>query len=80
MIKIVGANILKYLKIKHLTIKNLAYMFDITPSMISDYERGIVDTNITTLCLIAKKLEVSPSILFEMAEGELDTYGYEFPS
>jgi transcriptional regulator with XRE-family HTH domain len=80
MIKIVGANIRKYLKIKHLTIKNLAYMFDITPSMISDYERGIVDTNITTLCLIAKKLEVSPSILFEMAEGELDTYGYEFPS
>jgi transcriptional regulator with XRE-family HTH domain len=80
MIKIVGANIRKYRKLKHLTIKELAYMCDITPSMISDYERGIVDTNITTLCLIAKKLEVSPSILFEMPEGEIDTYGDEFPS
>ena len=65
MISIVGANIRRQRKLKGLTQAQLAYMCDITPGMISDYERGKIDINITAICLIADNLGINPGQLFE---------------
>jgi len=65
MITIVGENIRKYRKLKGLSQEKLAHLCDIETRMISQYENGKVDTNITMLCLIAEHLGIKPGQLFE---------------
>jgi len=54
----VGEKIAEYRKAKKLTIKDLAQMTGVTPSLLSQIERGLANPSLNTLNTIAKVLEV----------------------
>ena len=61
----VGQKIVEYRKNKNLTIRELGALASVTPSMVSQIERGLANPSINTLKLIAKALE-APLFTFFM--------------
>ncbi|PAB60044.1 helix-turn-helix domain-containing protein [Anaeromicrobium sediminis] len=54
----IGEKILEYRKAKSLTIRDLAKMVEVTPSLLSQIERGLANPSINTLKAISKALDV----------------------
>ncbi|MBZ9687026.1 helix-turn-helix domain-containing protein [Clostridium estertheticum] len=67
----VGQKIAEYRKSKSLNIRELGKLAKVTPSMISQIERGLANPSINTLKLIAKALEVP---LFTFFIDSVSTY------
>lgn len=67
----IGKKIEKQRKEKDLTSKELAKMADITPSMLSQIERGSANPSIHTLKVLAKALDV-PTFSFLLEETNTD--------
>ena len=62
--KAFGENLRKLRKKKGLTMMNLAFEADIEYSQIAKIERGLSNTTISTVYILAKALEVKPLELF----------------
>jgi len=62
--KAFGENLRKIRKKKGLTMMELAFEADIEYSQIAKIERGVSNTTISTVHLLAKALEVKPIELF----------------
>lgn len=60
-----GQNVRKYRILKGLTIVKLSEECDVEYSTISKIERGLINTTISMIVLIAKALTISPSQLLE---------------
>jgi len=54
----IGEKISEYRKIKNLSIRDLAKLTDVTPSLLSQIERGLANPSLNTLKTIGKALEV----------------------
>lgn len=54
----IGKKIMEYRKLKNLNIRELATMAKVTPSLLSQIERGVANPSINTLKVIASVLEV----------------------
>jgi len=54
----IGEKISEYRKIKDLSIRDLAKMAEVTPSLLSQIERGLANPSLNTLKTIGKALEV----------------------
>ena len=54
----IGEKIIEYRNQKQMTIKEVAQIAGVTPSMLSQIERGLSNPSINTLKMIAKALEV----------------------
>lgn len=54
----IGKKISKYRKLKDLTIRELASLANVTPSLLSQIERGLANPSINTLKLVSKALNV----------------------
>lgn len=54
----IGKKIMEYRKSKNLNIRELATMASVTPSLLSQIERGVANPSINTLKVIASVLEV----------------------
>ncbi|MCY6957163.1 helix-turn-helix domain-containing protein [Clostridium brassicae] len=54
----IGQKLLEYRKAKNLTIRELAELAQVTPSLLSQIERGIANPSINTLKIISKALQV----------------------
>ncbi|MEH7649216.1 helix-turn-helix domain-containing protein, partial [Bacillus toyonensis] len=67
----IGKKIEKQRKEKGLTSKQLANMAEITPSMLSQIERGSANPSIQTLKVLAKALDV-PTFSFLLEETNTD--------
>jgi transcriptional regulator with XRE-family HTH domain len=63
----IGRKIAEYRKGKGLTSRELAKLTDITPSMLSQIEKGTVNPSLQTLKLLAKNLDI-PMFMFFMEE------------
>ncbi len=70
MEEILGRKIQEYRKIKNLSIRQLAKMVDVTPSLLSQIERGVANPSINTLKAISKALDIP---LFSFFAGEENT-------
>ncbi|MDH4619243.1 helix-turn-helix domain-containing protein [Brevibacillus sp. AY1] len=66
----IGRKILQYRKEKGLNIRQLAEMADVTPSLLSQIERGLANPSIQTLKMIAHVLDVQ---LFHFFLGQTST-------
>ncbi len=62
----IGKKILEYRKSKNLSIRELAKLAQVTPSLLSQIERGLANPSINTLKIISKSLDV-PVFTFFMA-------------
>ncbi|TKJ02654.1 helix-turn-helix transcriptional regulator, partial [Bacillus cereus] len=67
----IGKKIEKQRKEKSLTSKELAKMANITPSMLSQIERGSANPSIQTLKVLAKALDV-PTFSFLLEDTNTD--------
>ncbi|WP_410982077.1 helix-turn-helix domain-containing protein [Bacillus cereus] len=67
----IGKKIEKQRKVKGLSSKELANMAEITPSMLSQIERGSANPSIQTLKVLAKALDV-PTFSFLLEETNTD--------
>ncbi|PEB53770.1 DNA-binding protein [Bacillus pseudomycoides] len=67
----IGKKIEKYKKIKGLNSRELAKLAEITPSMLSQIERGSANPSIQTLKVLAKALDV-PTFSFLLEETKTD--------
>ncbi|WP_139490654.1 cupin domain-containing protein [Brevibacillus dissolubilis] len=63
----IGKKVEKHRKNKNLSIKELAQLAEITPSMLSQVERGLATPSIQTLKMLAKALDV-PTFSFLLEE------------
>ena len=63
----IGKKVEKYRKTKDLSIRELAKLAEITPSMLSQIERGLANPSIQTLKTLAKSLDV-PTFSFFIEE------------
>jgi transcriptional regulator with XRE-family HTH domain len=63
----IGKKVEKYRKAKDLSIRELAKLAEITPSMLSQIERGLANPSIQTLKVLAKALDV-PTFSFFLEE------------
>ncbi|MDO7205614.1 helix-turn-helix transcriptional regulator [Paraclostridium bifermentans] len=54
----IGEKIIEYRNQKQMTIKEVAQIAGVTPSMLSQIEEGLSNPSINTLKMIAKALEV----------------------
>lgn len=63
----IGKKVEKYRKTKNLSIRELAKLAEITPSMLSQIERGLANPSIQTLKILAKTLDV-PTFSFFIEE------------
>ncbi|MCM3714567.1 helix-turn-helix domain-containing protein [Alkalihalobacillus oceani] len=63
----IGKKVEKYRKEKGWSIRELARIAEITPSMLSQIERGLANPSITTLRVVAKALDV-PTFHFLMED------------
>lgn len=66
----VGRNIRKYRLLKNLSINKFSSLCGIEAKQIWNYERGKVDTNITTLYRIAEFLDIDVRLLFTPEEED----------
>ncbi|MFF2154833.1 helix-turn-helix domain-containing protein [Paenibacillus chitinolyticus] len=67
----IGKKVEKYRKAKDFSIRELAKLAEITPSMLSQIERGLANPSIQTIKVLAKTLEV-PTFSFFMEETNTD--------
>lgn len=67
----IGKKIMAFRKNKNMTIKELAELADVTPSLLSQIERGIANPSINTLKVIARVLEV-PVFTFFVSTASVD--------
>lgn len=63
----IGKKVEKHRKAKGLSLRELSALVDITPSMLSQIERGLANPSIQTLKLLAKALDV-PTFSFLLEE------------
>ncbi|MFS0906226.1 cupin domain-containing protein [Priestia aryabhattai] len=63
----IGKKIAKYRQAKRLSSKELANLAEITPSMLSQIERGLANPSIQTLKVLAKNLDI-PTFMFFLEE------------
>lgn len=63
----IGKKVEKYRKNKDMNIRELAQLAEITPSMLSQIERGLATPSIQTLKMLAKSLDV-PTFCFLLEE------------
>lgn len=63
----IGKKVEKYRKTKNLSIRELAKLAEITPSMLSQIERGLANPSIQTLKILARTLDV-PTFSFFIEE------------
>ncbi|MFD0828184.1 cupin domain-containing protein [Neobacillus sp. M.A.Huq-85] len=63
----IGKKVEQYRKAKELSIRELAKLAEITPSMLSQIERGLANPSIQTLKVLAKALDV-PTFSFFLEE------------
>jgi transcriptional regulator with XRE-family HTH domain len=64
-IEMLGRNVRTFRKLKGLTIIQLAGKCEVEYTTISKIERGIVNTTVSMITIIAKALEITPSKLLE---------------
>lgn len=64
-IEMLGRNVRTFRKMKGLTIIQLAGKCDVEYTTISKIERGIVNTTISMISIVARALEIAPSKLLE---------------
>ncbi|MCM3337677.1 XRE family transcriptional regulator [Paenibacillus sp. MER TA 81-3] len=67
----IGKKVEKYRKAKGLSSRELAKLAEITPSMLSQIERGLANPSIQTLKVLAKTLDV-PTFSFLLEETNTD--------
>ncbi|KIL14447.1 cupin domain-containing protein [Bacillus safensis] len=65
----IGKKIAKYRKAKGFSSKELANLSGITPSMLSQIERGLANPSIQTLKILAKNLNI-PTFMFFLEDTE----------
>jgi len=63
-LKIVDDNILKYRKLKGLTIVELAFQCGVDSTQISNMELAKYDSTRSSIYLVAEKLGIHPGLLF----------------
>ena len=68
----IGKKIMEYRKSKNLNIRELAKLADVTPSLLSQIERGVANPSINTLKIIAKVLETPIFAFFVSTVGVED--------
>lgn len=59
----IGKNIKKARIGRNLTQEELAELIDVTPQYLSDLERGVVGTSISTLIRLCQELDISSDLL-----------------
>ena len=64
-IKAFGKNLKKIRKAKQISQEELAYRCDIELSQIGRIERGVINTSISNIFIIAEALEITPKDLFD---------------
>jgi len=64
-IEMLGGNVRKYRLLSGLTIIQLAGRCEVEYTTISKIERGLVNTTVSTIVIIAEQLNISPSKLLE---------------
>jgi transcriptional regulator with XRE-family HTH domain len=64
-IKAFGKRLIEIRKAKGVSQEELAYRCDIELSQIGRIERGVINTSISNVFLIAKALKIEPKELFE---------------
>lgn len=64
-IELLGRNVRNFRKMKGLTIIQLAGECEVEYTTISKIERGIVNTTVSMISIIAKALDITPSKLLE---------------
>lgn len=69
-----GNKMAKYRKARNLNIRQLSEITELTPSMLSQIERGIANPSINTLRLIAKALDVPMFSFFIEDSNTKDLY------
>ena len=65
----IGEKISEYRKVKNLSIRDLAKMADVTPSLLSQIERGLANPSLNTLKTIGKALDVPLFNFFTTSVG-----------
>lgn len=70
---LIGANIRKARQRSDLTQEQLAELIEVTPQYLSDLERGVVGTSISTLILLCKKLNVTADFILFGTENDDDS-------
>ncbi|MCY9198969.1 helix-turn-helix domain-containing protein, partial [Bacillus atrophaeus] len=65
----IGKKIANYRKAKGFSSKELANLSEITPSMLSQIERGLANPSIQTLKILAKNLNI-PTFMFFVEDTE----------
>lgn len=65
VIELLGKNVRSYRTSKGLTIVQLAGKCEVEYTTISKIERGIVNTTVSMISIMAKALEIAPSKLLE---------------
>ncbi len=68
----IGKKIKENRKAKNLTIRELAKLVEVTPSLLSQIERGLANPSLNTLKMVARALEVP---LFTFFIAPIDTEG-----
>lgn len=68
----IGKKIAEYRKAKNLNIRELANLSEVTPSLLSQIERGLANPSINTLKKISKVLEV-PLYTFFVSSVEIES-------
>lgn len=64
-IKLFGKNLQEIRKSKGISQEELAYRTDLELSQIGRIERGVINTSISNIFLIAESLEIHPMVLFD---------------
>lgn len=64
-IKNVGKNIVKYRNLKGFSRRKLSLICEVEYKTLSNWEKGIVDTNITSLTIVARGLGIRTALLFD---------------
>jgi len=59
-----GQKIRSIRKSKHISMQHLANLAEIEVSQIHRIETGKINTKLTTILILAKALEISPSVFF----------------
>jgi len=67
VIKAFGKNLKKVRQAKQISQEELAYRCDIELSQIGRIERGVINTSISNVFLIAEALNIEPKVLFDFS-------------
>lgn len=64
-IAMLGKNVRKYRTLRGLTIVQLAGKCEVEYTTISKIERGLINTTVSMIAIIARQLEIAPATLLE---------------